>query len=100
MNSAWIHHCETIARMNADMLAAARNGDWGPVAKLEGARAVLIRKLRLAASALRPDPEACRLKSRLMQRILVNDAEIRQLAERRLDDLARIEQLPSHPSRM
>ena len=33
------------------------------------------------------DPDAAKIKSRIMQRILVNDAEIRHLAEPWLQDL-------------
>jgi flagellar protein FliT len=49
---------------------------------------VLIARLKSAASGTRPlGAEEAQLKSRIMQRILVNDAEIRQLAEPWLEDL-------------
>jgi flagellar protein FliT len=78
---------EAIEKASADMLHAARTGDWDQVVKLEGACAVLISQLKHAASARQLGAEEAQLKSRIMQRILVNDAEIRQLAEPWLEDL-------------
>ncbi|MEO6030579.1 MAG: flagellar protein FliT, partial [Burkholderiaceae bacterium] len=48
---------------------------------------LLISQLKHAASKDNLGVEAAQLKSRIMQRILVNDAEIRHLAEPWLDDL-------------
>jgi len=87
MNSALLNYYEAIERASADMLSAARSGDWDQVVKLEGACAVLISQLKHAASAQSLGTEEAQLKSRIMQRILVNDAEIRQLAEPWLEDL-------------
>ena len=87
MNSALLNYYEAIEQASADMLAAARNGDWDQVVKLEGACAVLISQLKHAASAQALGAEESQLKSRIMQRILINDAEIRQLAEPWLEDL-------------
>ncbi len=101
MDTQLLTYYEAIERASADMLAAARAGDWDQVVKLEGACVLLISQLRLAtepggdADASTPpapasDPssaDAARAKSRLMQRILMNDAEIRQLAEPWLADL-------------
>ena len=78
---------EAIEQASADMLAAARSGDWDQVVKLEGACAVLISQLKHAAAQQQLGTEEAQLKSRIMQRILINDAEIRQLAEPWLDDL-------------
>ena len=55
--------------------------------KLEGACALLISQLKRSASERALGTDEAQLKSRIMQRILVNDAEIRQLAEPWLDDL-------------
>ena len=52
--------------------------------------AVLIAQLKHAAGPQPLAPEEAKLKSRIMQRILVNDAEIRQLAEPWLEDLEQI----------
>jgi flagellar protein FliT len=87
MNTALLHYYEAIERASADMLTAARSGDWDQVVKLEGACALLISQLKHAANAQHLDTEEAQLKSRIMQRILINDAEIRQLAEPWLEDL-------------
>jgi flagellar protein FliT len=98
MDPQLLTYYEAIERASADMLAAARAGDWNQVVKLEGACVLLISQLRLASEpANTPVPAAAvsgpssagaaRAKSRLMQRILMNDAEIRQLAEPWLADL-------------
>jgi len=69
------------------MLQAARDGNWDAVVKLEGACAVLISQLRHAATQQPLESDEAQLKSRIMQRILVNDAEIRHLAEPWLEEL-------------
>lgn len=87
MNTALLQYYEAIEQASADMLLAARTGDWDQVVKLEGACALLISQLKHAASKQSLGTEEAQLKSRIMQRILVNDAEIRQLAEPWLEDL-------------
>jgi len=107
MDPQLLSYYEAIERASADMLAAARAGNWDEVVKLEGACVLLISQLRHHAqagadaaestettatqgAASQPatiDRDAARAKSRIMQRILVNDAEIRQLAEPWLQDL-------------
>ena len=87
MNSALLNYYEAIEQASADMLSAARSGDWDQVVKLEGACAVLISQLKHAAGGQGLAPDEAQLKSRIMQRILVNDAEIRHLAEPWLEDL-------------
>ena len=95
MNPQLLCYYEAIERASVDMLTAARTGNWDEVVKLEGACVLLISKLKHAAQeqeaaiAVAP-PEvmaAAKAKSRIMQRILVNDAEIRHLAEPWLQDL-------------
>jgi len=95
MNPQLLSYYEAIECASADMLEAARVGNWDQVVKLEGACVLLISQLKHAA--LQPGAEeaaqraqaaeAARAKSRIMQRILVNDAEIRHLAEPWLQDL-------------
>ncbi len=124
MDPQLLSYYEAIERASADMLTAARAGNWDEVVKLEGACVLLISQLKNEAlrpveaeerAAKGPAPEAqaraqaqaqsksqaptatdvdtdagldgSRLKSRIMQRILMNDAEIRQLAEPWLQDL-------------
>ncbi len=87
MNSPLLNYYEAIEQASQDMLEAARNGNWDHVVKLESACALLISQLKHAASQKALGPDEAQLKSRIMQRILVNDAEIRHLAEPWLDQL-------------
>ena len=87
MNAALLNYYEAIEKASQDMLEAARCGNWDHVVKLEGACAVLISQLKHAATRQSLAPDEAQLKSRIMQRILVNDAEIRHLAEPWLEDL-------------
>jgi len=95
MDPQLLSYYEAIERASADMLSAARAGNWDEVVKLEGACVLLISQLKHAAQEPAQDAarinaqaqEAARVKSRIMQRILVNDAEIRHLAEPWLQDL-------------
>jgi flagellar protein FliT len=95
MDPQLLSYYEAIERASADMLSAAREGKWDEVVKLEGACVLLISQLKHAAQEAPQDvaraqaqaQEAARMKSRIMQRILVNDAEIRHLAEPWLQDL-------------
>ncbi len=117
MDPQLLTYYEAIERASADMLNAARAGNWDEVVKLEGACVLLISQLKHAAQdprlmdteapaaraaafevraihashsghAVHAAPaddagcaDAAKTKARIMQRILVNDAEIRQLAE-------------------
>lgn len=87
MNTALLNYYEAIEQASQDMLEAARNGNWDEVVKLESACALLISQLKHAASKKALGAEEAQLKSRIMQRILVNDAEIRCLAEPWLEEL-------------
>jgi flagellar protein FliT len=98
MDPQLLGYYEAIERASVDMLSAARAGNWDEVVKLEGACVLLISRLKnaaqepdkapLAPSQCQPPPvEVAKAKSRIMQRILVNDAEIRHLAEPWLQDL-------------
>jgi flagellar protein FliT len=87
MNATLLSYYQAIEDASHDMLTAARAGNWDQVVKLEGACAMLISQLKHAAIEQPLISEEAQLKSRVMQRILVNDAEIRQLAEPWLDDL-------------
>ncbi len=87
MQAELMTYYEAIERASADMLSAARSGDWNQVVKLEGACVLLISQLKNAARSADLDAETARAKSRIMQRILVNDAEIRHLAEPWLADI-------------
>ncbi|MDE2401584.1 MAG: flagellar protein FliT [Burkholderiales bacterium] len=95
-----LSYYEAIETASHDMLEAARSGDWDTVVRLEGACAVLISQLKHAADDHPLGPDELALKSRIMQRILVNDAEIRHLAEPWINDLSRMMGGHSDPSQM
>ncbi|MEY4748216.1 MAG: hypothetical protein RIQ60_430 [Pseudomonadota bacterium] len=85
-----LQYYEAIESASRDMLDAARTGDWDRMVKLEGACAVLISQLKHAACQQAMGREDVLRKSRIMQRILLNDAEIRLLAEPWLEDLDKL----------
>ncbi len=87
MTSPLLNYYEAIEQASQDMLDAARTGNWDHVVKLEGACALLISQLKNAAARQPLGADEAQLKSRIMQRILVNDAEIRHLAEPWLEQL-------------
>jgi flagellar protein FliT len=87
MDTRLLSYYEAIEQASADMLNAAKAGDWDKVVKLEGACVLLISQLKHAARNAPLDAESAKAKSRIMQRILINDAEIRHLAEPWLQDL-------------
>lgn len=76
-----IDYYKAIEDSSMKMLNAAKSEDWDRVVEFEGTCAILIEQLRLKArtEALMPDHRA--EKTRIMQRILQNDAQIRYLAE-------------------
>jgi flagellar protein FliT len=90
MSTSVLSYYEAIEKASADMLDAARVGDWDQVVKLEGACVLLISQLKQAAREVPLGQDEAKLKSRIMQRILVNDAEVRHLAEPWLPDLHRL----------
>ncbi len=90
MTGNLLSYYEAIEHASQDMLNAARAGDWDTVVKLEGACAVLIAQLKHASDEHPLAPDELALKTRIMQRILVNDAEIRNLAEPWINDLSRM----------
>ena len=90
MDSPLLQYYEAIEQASEQMLEAARTGDWDQVVKLEGACALLISQLKNAAASQELGREERQLKGRIMQRILVNDAEVRVLAEPWLEDLDRL----------
>ncbi|MBS0292599.1 MAG: flagellar protein FliT [Proteobacteria bacterium] len=76
-----IDYYKAIESSSARMLEAARLKDWDEVVRCEGACAVLIEQLRYQAQQQELEPAQRKEKTRIMQRILRNDAEIRILAE-------------------
>lgn len=76
-----IDYYKAIEDSSLKMLEAARAKDWDGVVRYESACAVLIEQLRYEAQAQDLPPEQRKEKTRIMQRILHNDAQIRYLAE-------------------
>ena len=95
-----LSYYEAIENASHDMLNAARSGDWDTVVKLEGACAVLIAQLKHASEQQALGRDELALKTRIMQRILVNDAEIRNLAEPWINDLSQMMGSPVEPHKM
>ena len=87
MSTKLLNYYEAIEKASAEMLAAARSNNWDEVVKLEDACAVLIAQLKNATQSGQLIDNETKEKSRIMQRILLNDAEIRHLAEPWLEDL-------------
>ena len=87
MGSSVLSYYEAIEKASADMLHAARAGNWDQVVKLEGACVLLISQLKQVARDQPLENTEAKTKSRIMQRILLNDAELRHLAEPWLQDL-------------
>jgi flagellar protein FliT len=81
MTQQLIDYYKAIEDSSAKMLEAARVQDWDGVVRFEGACAVLIEQLRQRASVESLDEVSRKEKSRIMRRILHNDAQIRYLAE-------------------
>ena len=90
VNSNLLSYYEALEKASTDMLSAAREADWDQVVRLEGACVLLIAQLKHAAGEVCLAADEAKTKTRLMQRILINDAEIRTLAEPWLEDLDRM----------
>ena len=76
-----IDYYKAIEDSSARMRDAAKAENWDEVARFEGACAVLIEQLRHKARSEDLLPEHRSEKIRIMQRILQNDAQIRDLVE-------------------
>lgn len=81
MSDLLIDYYKAIEDSSLKMLNAAKVEDWEQVVRFEGACAVLIEQLRARAQSEELLPAQRSEKTRIMQRILQNDAQIRYLAE-------------------
>ena len=81
MSPMLIDYYKAIEDSSRKMLNAAKDEDWEQVVRFEGACAVLIEQLRARAASEQLQPAQHSEKTRIMQRILHNDAQIRYLAE-------------------
>jgi flagellar protein FliT len=90
MEHSLLDYYKAIESASQRMLEAARSEDWDQIMHLEGTCAVLIAQLRHKSRSLHLAPDERREKTRIMQRILRTDAEIRVLAEPWLSDLEQL----------
>lgn len=81
MTETLLDYYQAIETSSLKMLNAAKSEDWDEVVRFEGACAVLIEQLRSRGRSEQLLPEQLTEKTRIMQRILHNDAQIRYLAE-------------------
>ena len=88
MEHKLLDYYKAIENASQKMLDAAKTEDWDQLVHLEGACTVLIAQLRSKARSKALEPDERKEKTRIMQRILRTDAEIRNLAEPWLNDLA------------
>ncbi|RZI75157.1 MAG: flagellar protein FliT [Variovorax sp.] len=90
MEDRLLDYYKAIEASSLQMLEAARREDWDAVVRCEGASAVLIEQLRYRSRSEQLPREHRAEKSKIMQRILRNDAEIRVLAEPWLSQFAQM----------
>ena len=90
MGHSLLDYYKAIENASQRMLEAARTENWDQIVHLEGTCVVLIAQLRHKARSLQLAPEERKEKTRIMQRILRADAEIRCLAEPWLNDLEQL----------
>ncbi len=95
MSQMLLDYYKSIEESSRKMLDAAKSQDWDQVVRCEGVCAVLIEQLRVRSRSEQLLPELRSEKTRIMQRILFNDAQIRYLAEPWLEHLD--EKSSEHP---
>lgn len=87
MSQLLLDYYKSIEESSRKMLDAAKLQDWEQVVRCEGVCAVLIEQLRVRSRSEQLLPELRSEKTKIMQRILFNDAQIRYLAEPWLEHL-------------
>ena len=90
MEHSLLDYYKAIENASPRMLEAAQTENWDQIVHLEGTCAVLIAQLRHKSRSLSLAPDERKEKTRIMQRILRTDAEIRVLAEPWLSDLEQL----------
>jgi len=81
MSETLLDYYQAVEDSSRKMLDAAKAEDWDEVVRFEGACAVLIEQLRVRSRSEDLLPAQRTEKTRIMRRILQNDAQIRYLAE-------------------
>ena len=82
-----LDHYHAIEATSQKMLLSAQDGCWDQVVECEAICSLIISKLRVQSEVEKLTPEARKVKTRIMMRILRNDAQIRCLAEPWLEDI-------------
>ena len=95
--SQLIERYEAIARASQSMLDAARASDWNEVGRLEEHCRALIDALKQTSAMASLKPTDNRRRMELLQRILADDAEIRDRSDPWLKQLEHL--LSSRPGR-
>ena len=90
-----LDYYKAIEAKSAEMLSAAINQNWDGVVECEKTCAVLIGELRVQAQDTQLTPAQRKEKTRIMQSILRNDAQIRVLAEPWLATLEHMGKMPA-----
>ena len=90
-----LDYYKAIEAKSAEMLSAAINQNWDGVVECEKTCAVLIGELRAQAQDAQLTPAQRKEKTRIMQSILRNDAQIRVLAEPWLATLEHMGKMPA-----
>ena len=90
-----LDYYKAIEAKSAEMLSAALLQDWDSVVACEKSCSILIDDLRLQSQKCALTAEQRKEKTRIMQSILRNDAQIRVLAEPWLATLDHLGKVPS-----
>ncbi len=91
---------ETLAKRSAAMLDAARRSDWDAVTSIEQECSEIIGGLKSSLDAVPADAKARQRKTQIIRRMLIEDAEIRDLAQPQLARLARMIQVTGKERRV
>lgn len=92
-----LDYYKAIEAKSAEMLSAALQQNWDSVVECEKSCAVLIGELRVQSQEVQLTAMQRKEKTRIMQSILRNDAQIRVLAEPWLATLEHMGRLPASP---
>ena len=79
---------EKLLQRSAQMLAWARQGEWAHLVHEEAAYVVAVENLKRLEEQCMLDWEGAQKKADLLERILEQDAEVRQRLETRRDELS------------
>lgn len=90
-----LDYYKAIEAKSAQMLSAAMTQDWEQVVECEKSCTVLIGELRVQSQSQALTAEQRKEKTRIMQSILRNDAQIRILAEPWLATLEHMGRVPA-----